>query len=31
VIFVPIVLAYQIWTYRVFRARVTADPKTLVY
>ncbi len=31
VIFVPIVLAYQIWTYRVFRARVKADPKTLVY
>jgi cytochrome d ubiquinol oxidase subunit II len=31
VIFVPIVLAYQIWTYRVFRARVNADPKTLVY
>jgi cytochrome d ubiquinol oxidase subunit II len=31
VIFVPIVLAYQIWTYRVFRARVTSDPKTLVY
>lgn len=31
VIFVPIVLAYQIWTYRVFRQRVKADPKTLVY
>ena len=31
VIFVPIVLIYQIWTYRVFRARVKADPKTLVY
>lgn len=31
VIFVPIVLVYQIWTYRVFRKRVTADPKTLVY
>lgn len=31
VIFVPIVLAYKIWTYRVFRARVKADPKTLVY
>jgi cytochrome d ubiquinol oxidase subunit II len=30
-IFVPIVLAYQIWTYRVFRERVKADPKTLVY
>jgi cytochrome d ubiquinol oxidase subunit II len=31
VVFVPIVLAYQIWTYRVFRERVKADPKTLVY
>ena len=31
VVFVPIVLVYQIWTYRVFRARVKADPKTLVY
>ncbi len=31
VIFVPIVLAYKIWTYRVFRARVKADSKTLVY
>jgi cytochrome d ubiquinol oxidase subunit II len=31
VIFVPIVLIYQIWTYRVFRERVKADPKTLVY
>jgi len=30
-IFVPIVLLYQIWTYRVFRHRVKADPKTLVY
>jgi len=31
VIFVPIVLVYQIWTYRVFRERVKADPKSLVY
>ncbi len=31
VIFVPIVLVYQIWTYRVFRQRVKADPETLVY
>jgi cytochrome d ubiquinol oxidase subunit II len=31
VIFVPIVLVYQIWTYRVFRQRIKADPKTLVY
>jgi len=30
-IFVPIVLLYQIWTYRVFRKRVQADPKTLTY
>jgi cytochrome d ubiquinol oxidase subunit II len=30
-IFVPIVVIYQIWTYRVFRQRVKADPKTLVY
>jgi cytochrome d ubiquinol oxidase subunit II len=31
VIFVPIVLIYQIWTYKVFSARVKADPETLVY
>ncbi|MFZ6026603.1 MAG: cytochrome d ubiquinol oxidase subunit II [Chloroflexota bacterium] len=31
VVFVPIVLVYQIWTYRVFRQRVKADPKELVY
>ncbi|HVM72796.1 MAG TPA: cytochrome d ubiquinol oxidase subunit II [Anaerolineales bacterium] len=30
-IFVPIVLLYQIWTYRVFRKRVQTDPKSLVY
>ncbi|KAF0110716.1 MAG: cytochrome d ubiquinol oxidase subunit II [Chloroflexi bacterium] len=30
-IMVPIVLAYQIWTYRVFRKRVKADEKTLTY
>lgn len=30
-IFVPIVLIYQIWTYRVFRQRVEADPETLIY
>ena len=30
-IFVPIVLLYQIWTYRVFRKRVQADPHLLVY
>ena len=30
-IFVPIVLLYQIWTYRVFRKRVQADPQTLIY
>jgi cytochrome d ubiquinol oxidase subunit II len=27
----PIVLAYQIWTYWVFRRRVTAEPENLVY
>ncbi len=30
-IFVPIVLAYQIWSYWVFRQRVKADPKSLTY
>ncbi len=30
-IFVPIVLAYQAWTYYVFRQRVKADPKVLTY
>ena len=30
-IFVPIVLLYQIWTYRVFRKRVQADPHSLIY
>lgn len=30
-IMVPIVLAYQVWTYIVFRKRVKADPKTLTY
>jgi cytochrome d ubiquinol oxidase subunit II len=30
-IFVPIVLIYQIWTYRVFRKRVHTDPKSLIY
>lgn len=30
-IFVPIVLVYQGWTYWVFRHRVSADPKKLVY
>jgi len=30
-IFVPIVLIYQIWTYRVFRDRIKADPETLIY
>ncbi len=31
VIFIPIVLLYQIWTYRVFRQRIKADPETLIY
>lgn len=30
-IFVPIVLFYQGWTYYVFRKRISADRKTLVY
>ena len=30
-IFVPIVLIYQIWTYRVFRHRIKADLETLIY
>lgn len=30
-IFVPIVLAYQFWTYRVFRKRLTAKPEELTY
>ena len=30
-IFVPIVLAYQGWTYYMFRKRITADKQTLVY
>jgi cytochrome d ubiquinol oxidase subunit II len=30
-IFVPIVLAYQGWTYYMFRKRVSTDKKTLVY
>ena len=29
--FVPIVLAYQAWSYWVFRKRVTRDPRTLTY
>jgi cytochrome bd ubiquinol oxidase subunit II len=31
VIFVPIILAYQIWTYWVFRKRVETKPDKLVY
>jgi len=31
VIFVPILLAYQIWTYWVFRKRVEAKPDQMVY
>jgi cytochrome bd ubiquinol oxidase subunit II len=30
-IFVPVVLAYQAWTYWIFRKRVTAEPDKLVY
>jgi cytochrome d ubiquinol oxidase subunit II len=31
VIFVPIVLAYQAWTYWVFRKRIEAKPEVLTY
>ncbi len=30
-IFVPVMLGYQIWTYYTFRKRVTADPQHLEY
>lgn len=30
-IFVPIVLAYQGWTYYMFRKRISTDKKSLVY
>ena len=30
-IFVPIVLAYQAWSYYAFRKRVSTDKKTLIY
>jgi cytochrome bd ubiquinol oxidase subunit II len=30
-ILVPIVLAYQIWTYWVFKKRIKADAKSLTY
>jgi cytochrome d ubiquinol oxidase subunit II len=30
-VFVPIVLAYQGWTYYIFRKRVSTDTKTLTY
>jgi cytochrome d ubiquinol oxidase subunit II len=30
-IFVPIVLIYQGWSYYMFRKRITADKKSLVY
>ena len=30
-IFVPVVLAYQIWTYWVFRKRVKSEPDKLIY
>jgi cytochrome d ubiquinol oxidase subunit II len=30
-IFVPIVLAYQAWSYWIFRQRVKAEPKSLTY
>jgi cytochrome d ubiquinol oxidase subunit II len=30
-IFVPVMLGYQIWSYWTFRKRVTADPQQLEY
>jgi cytochrome d ubiquinol oxidase subunit II len=30
-IFVPIVLLYQGWTYWIFRKRIESKPETLVY
>jgi cytochrome d ubiquinol oxidase subunit II len=30
-IFVPIVLAYQGWSYYMFRKRISTDKKSLVY
>jgi cytochrome d ubiquinol oxidase subunit II len=30
-IFVPLVLLYQGYSYWVYRKRITADPKTLTY
>jgi cytochrome d ubiquinol oxidase subunit II len=30
-IFVPIILIYQGWTYYIFRKRISTDPKTLTY
>jgi cytochrome d ubiquinol oxidase subunit II len=30
-VFVPVVLAYQGYTYWVFRKRISTDPKKLVY
>jgi cytochrome d ubiquinol oxidase subunit II len=30
-IFVPIVIAYQIWTYTVFKQRISSESTDLVY
>ncbi len=30
-VFLPIVLLYQVWTYRIFRKRITGEPGKLVY
>jgi cytochrome bd ubiquinol oxidase subunit II len=30
-VFIPIILAYQGWTYYIFRKRISTDKKTLVY
>ncbi|HSB66123.1 MAG TPA: cytochrome d ubiquinol oxidase subunit II, partial [Anaerolineales bacterium] len=30
-IFLPIVVIYQVWTYRIFRKRISGEPEKLVY
>lgn len=30
-IFVPVVVGYQLWSYYIFRKRVSTDPKDLIY
>ena len=30
-IFIPILLIYQIWAYKIFNGRIKADPEELIY